>query len=259
MIEDDDAIGYEQALMLGSKNAITIDRSDTGKPIIFRGITKRKHINRAIDQGRDFYYIDTGYFGNFVSPGNPPGKKTWHRVVKNELQLSTIKDAPSDRWDLLVKGDKRLEWKGWKTKGKKILLIVPNSKSCHFYGTELQPWMQNTIDTIKKYTDMPIVIREKGSRSERNHHTIYDALDDGVFCTVTLASIAALESIAYGVPAFVSAPCAAYPLASTDLNKILTPYYPDEKLVRKHCCSLAYGQFTYNEMLDGTAWKLLNR
>ena len=257
MIEDD--IGYEEALMIGSNKNITTDRSDISKPIIFRGITKRKHIYNAINNGRDFYYIDTGYFGNFSCPGNPSGKKTWHRVVKNELQLSTILDAPSNRWDELVRGDERLKWKGWKTKGKKILLVVPNPKSCHFYGLDIEPWMTETVNTIKKHTDMPIVIRHKGSRVDRDNNSIYDVLDSGIFCTVTLASIAAMESIAYGVPAFVSVPCAAHPLASTDLSKIETPYYPDEKLVRKHCCSLAYGQFTYTEMLDGTAWKLLNR
>lgn len=256
---DEEQIGYEQALMIGSKNAITIDRSDTSKPIIFRGITKRKHIYNAINNNRDFFYIDTGYFGNFSCIGNPSGKKTWHRVVKNELQLSSINEAPSDRWDSLVKGDARLSWKGWKTKGNKILLVVPNPKSCHFYGMDLDPWMNQTIDTIKKYTDMPIVIRKKGSRVDRDNHSIYDALDDGIFCTVTLASIAALESVVYGIPAFVSVQCAATPLASTDLSKINDPYYPDEKLITKHCHSLAYGQFTYTEMLNGTAWKLLNR
>ena len=68
-----------------------------------------------------------------------------------------------------------------------------------------------------------------------------------------------MESIAYGVPAFVSVPCAASPLALTDLTKIETPYYPDEMLVKRQCCSLAYGQFTYEEIINGTAWEILNR
>jgi hypothetical protein len=76
---------------------------------------------------------------------------------------------------------------------------------------------------------------------------------------VAFNSIAAMESIAYGVPAFVSVPCAASPLALTDLSQISKPFYPDEMLVKKHCCSLAYGQFTGEEISNGTAWKILNQ
>lgn len=259
MVEDDDPLGYELALEKGSGNRITTNRNDLSKPVIFRGITKRKHIYKAIEMNRDYYYMDTGYFGNFRCAGNPAGKKTYHRVVKNELQLSKILDKPADRWNALVKADNRLKWTGWKTKGHKILLVLPNPKSCHFYGFELDPWLNQTIATIKANTDMPIVTRIKGSRGERNENSIYDELDKDIFATVTFASIAAMESIAYGIPAFVSVPCAAYPLASSDISKITKPFYPDENLIQKHCWSLAYGQFTYNEIIDGTAWRLLNQ
>jgi hypothetical protein len=76
---------------------------------------------------------------------------------------------------------------------------------------------------------------------------------------VAFNSIAALESVIYGVPAFVTVPCAASPLALTDLSQISTPVYPDESLVQQQCASLAYGQFTAEEVIDGTAWRLLNR
>jgi hypothetical protein len=76
---------------------------------------------------------------------------------------------------------------------------------------------------------------------------------------VAFNSIAALESVLYGIPAFVSVPCAASSLALSDLTKIEKPYYPDESLVHKHCYSLAYGQFTHEEIINGTAWEILNR
>ena len=71
--------------------------------------------------------------------------------------------------------------------------------------------------------------------------------------------IAALESVIYGVPSFVTVPCAASPLSLTDFSQISTPFYPDESLVQQHCASLAYGQFTGEEIANGTAWKLLNK
>ena len=236
---------------------------------VYQGIVKRKHILKCWQEKQDFFYMDTGYFGNFVSPGNPSGKKRFIRIVKNDLQKHWLENYPSDRWDNLVKDDPRLKWSGWKIgrrQGNKILVIVPNRKSCIFYGYDTEPyvdgkkpWLESTIETIKKYTDREIIIREKGSRSERQHNSIYDALDQGVFATVAFNSIAAIESIAYGVPAFVTVPCAASPLALNDLSKIETPRYPDQTLIEQHCYSLAYGQFTHEEIVNGTAWKILNK
>lgn len=238
-------------------------------PSIFRGIVKRKYIQQHWQDKKDFYYMDTGYFGNFISPGNPGGKKLFHRIVKNDLQKHWLEKYPIDRWQEICKIDPRYQWNGWKIgrgQGNKILIIVPNRKSCVFYDYDTdpyidgeKPWLINTVETIKKHTDMEIIIREKGSRSARHHHSIFDALDEGIFATVAFNSIAALESVIYGIPAFVTVPCAASPLALTDLSQIATPFYPDESIVQQHCASLAYGQFTPEEISNGTAWKILNK
>jgi len=235
------------------------------KPSIFRGVVKRKHIHQHWQDKKDFYYIDTGYFGNFVSLGNTSGRKLFHRIVKNDLQKHWLEKHSSDRWQEICKIDPRYQWKGWKKKGRKILIIVPNRKSCVFYGYDVdpyvngeKPWLIKTIETIKKHTDMEIIIREKGSRTDRQNYSIFDALDEGVFATVAFNSIAALESVIYGIPAFVTVPCAASPLSLSDLSKIATPWYPDPESVTQHCHSLAYGQFTHQEIANGTAWKILN-
>jgi len=229
------------------------------RPLVYRGIVKRKHIHQATKNNQEFFYMDTGYFGNFKTEGNPNGKKIYHRVVRNELQKSVFEDWPDDRWKKLIKIDPRLQWKGWKKPGKNILLILPNPKSCHFFGTELDIWRSNVIQEIRKHTDRPIIERKKGSRGDRNTYSIYDALDNDVHSLVAFNSIAAIEAIAYGVPAFVSVSCAAWPLANHDLSVIENPHRPDEKLIHKHCCSLAYGQFTSEEIANGTAWKTVKR
>ncbi len=258
MVDEDDNLTWTETFANSTNNNCTVNLDDNSKAFVARGIVKRKNIHFCQRNDRTFYYMDTGYFGNFRSLDNPSGKKKWHRIVKNELQKSTIEDWPSDRWDKLVKSDPRLSWPGWKKQGSKILLVLPNPKSCNFFGMEFESWKQKTIDDIKQKTDKPIVIRKKGSRGDRNDYSIYDALDEDIFATVTFNSIAAMESIAYGVPAFVAVPCAAWPLASRDLENINNPYYPDPKLVQKHCHSLAYGQFTYDEISNGFAWKILN-
>jgi hypothetical protein len=253
-------LSIEEALVVGSRGKLTTDPADVSKPLIIRGVVKRDKVNECKKVGRNFFYTDTGYVGNFPSPGNPSGKKIWHRVVKNENQHSTIREVPSDRWDALVKQDPNLRWTGWKTHNKKILLVMPNPKACKYYNVDYDTWVEQTKKEIAKYSDLPVEIRIKGSRSERNQgYTIHKAFDSGVYATVAMNSIAALESILYGIPAFVSVPCAASPLASNDLSQLSTPFKPDPDLILKQCHNIAYGQFTTDEILNGTAYELTEK
>lgn len=253
-------LSLEESLVLGSGGKLTTDPKDTSKPLVVRGVIKKDHVNECLKIGRDFYYIDTGYLGNFVSKGNPGGKKLWHRVVKNENQHSKIREVPKDRWEKILEQDPSLQWSGWKDYDKKILLVMPNPKACKYYGIDYDEWVKQTTADIKKYSDLPIEVRIKGSRSARvKEYTIYDALDSGTYATVTMNSMAAMESVVHGVPAFVSVPCAAGPLASTDLSKLTNPFKPDYKLIEKQCASLAYGQFTIEEIENGTAYELTEK
>jgi hypothetical protein len=227
---------------------------------VIRGIVKKDAIKSAEIQNHDYYYIDTGYVGNFPSPGNPSGKKIWHRIVKNGLQHSEIRDVPGDRWAALLKQDPRLEWQGWRNHDKKILLVLPNPKATRFYDQDYDQWIQETTDAIKQYSDLPIETRVKGTRSERGHgYSIYDAFDSGVYATVAFNSIAALESVLYGIPAFISVPCAASPLASNDLSRLPDPFRPDTATIQKQSHNIAYGQFTVEEIESGTAYKIIER
>jgi hypothetical protein len=252
-------LSLEQALVKGSNNFCTVDINETTKPMVVRGVTSKSEIVECQKNNRDFYYIDTGYIGNFPSLGNTSGKKIWHRIVKNDLQHNIPKDLPSDRWEKLIKQDPRLGWQGWKSHNQKILLVLPNPKACRYYDIDCDQWIAETTEKIKTYSNLPIEVRVKGARSERNHgYSIYNAFDTGVYATVSFNSIASLESVLYGIPAFVSVPCAASALASTDLSQLKNPYKPEMDLITKQCRTLAYGQFREEEILNGTAWKILN-
>lgn len=252
-------LSLEQTLAKGSNNFCTADISQTEKPLVVRGVTSKSEIVECQKNNRDFYYIDTGYVGNFPSPGNTSGKKIWHRIVKNDLQHFTSWDVPDDRWNKLITQDPRLSWNGWKSHNQKILLVLPNPKACRYYDIDCDQWIAETAEKIKTYSNLPIEVRVKGARSERNHgYSIYSAFDTGVYATVSFNSIASLESVLYGIPAFISVPCAASPLASTDLSMLKNPYKPTLETITKQCKTLAYGQFREEEILNGTAWKILN-
>jgi len=220
-------------------------------PIMIRSLAKRKVIWQCLEEKKTFFYMDSGYFGNYKSPINPQGWKLYHRIVKNGLQHSDIVERPSDRWESLgIKISKR------KKTGKNILVVMPSEKPCKYYGIDPVKWRNDTIEEIKRHTDRPIVIRDKQPRHVRLQKTIYQDLDDA-YAMVTYQSIAAVESVLYGVPAFTLAPTAADPVANKYLYNLEKPERYDKDYIYSWACHLAYGQFHINEMKNGTAHKFI--
>jgi len=71
---------------------------------------------------------------------------------------------------------------------------------------------------------------------------------------VTHSSNVAIEAVCLGTPVFVSPSSAAAPVGRTDLSAIEDPVYPDRQPWLAH---LAYNQFSYDEILEGDAWRML--
>lgn len=232
------------------------DYSESKNPIVLRGILKHKIMKQCWQDGRDFYYVDTGYFGNERTDTNPNGWKYWHRIVKNDLQHGEIVPRPDDRFKKFNK-----KFSPWKKTGSKILIAAPDEKPCKFYGTTQERWIKETVETIKKYTDREIVVRERApKRIDRiKNSTLQEALDDDIFALVTFNSVAAVESVFYGIPIFTLAPAnAASPVGRQDLSQIDDPYYADTDKLYSWACHLAYGQFHIEEMKTGAIWRILN-
>jgi hypothetical protein len=251
---------YINMFATGSKGRIIstddFNYKDSEDPIVLRGILKHKIMKKCWLHGRDFYFMDTGYMGNLPSPLNLMGWKYWHRIVKNDLQHDQIIPRPDDRFRKLAIPIHR-----WKKGGRKILIAKPDEKPMKFYDLDLEQWLEETIGTIKQYTDRPVEVRERvKSRTERVvHNTLKEALDDDVHCLITFNSNAATEAIMYGYPAFtLCATHAANPVTSSDLSKIDEPYYPEIEKVEAWAHHLAYGQFHIDELKNGTAWRILN-
>ena len=228
---------------------------DSEDPIVLRGILKHKIMKRCWFEGRDFYFMDTGYMGNQRGPLNPMGWKFWHRIVKNDLQHSEIVERPDDRFKKFNK-----TFTPWKKTGSKILIAAPDEKPCKFYGVDKDQWVAETVAKIKEHTDRPVIVRERApKRIDRiATDTLQRALDNDVFALVTYNSVAAIESVFYGIPAFTMAPTnAASPVALQDLSKIETPYYADKDKLYAWGCHLAYGQFHIDELKNGRAKEML--
>jgi hypothetical protein len=219
----------------------------TPTPIVLRGITKRKEMNLCRARGKDFYYIDTGYFGNSK-------KKLYHRITKNDVQnFGPVIERPADRFERTG-----IRLKKVRADGSKILLAPPSQKLLNLYEIDLETWLDQTLAEIGACTDREVVIRRKQGRNIRvNDNTMEMALDQDVYCLITYSSIAAGEAILHGKPAITLGPNAAAALCSTsiaEIEKIKTPSLDEIAAWAHH---IAYSQFTETEMRDGTAWRIL--
>ena len=252
-VDSDGKVDYNpilQSFVMGCGGQITYwdKTAENMTPVVVRGVTKRKVMEACRARGRDFYYIDTGYFGN------PAKGKLYHRITRNDVQyFGPILDVPTDRLAYTGIGFKKFR------PGQNILLAPPSQKLLMMYDIDLETWLNNTIEEIKKYTDRPIVIRKKQSRAVRmTEDTIEMALAQDVHCLVTFSSIAAGEALLLGKPAITLGPNAAAPLCSQHISEIENPKIPTLDEVKAWAANLAYNQFTEAEMRNGTAWHILN-
>ena len=232
------------------KYDVTMD----GLTPVLRGILKYKIMQKCLADNKDFYYVDSGYVGNNISKLNRMGNKLYHRIVRNDLQHKTITPRPADRWQAL---DVVLQPRKF---GRKIIVATPDEKPCRYYGIDQQQWVEQTVAELKKYTDRPIEIRHRAPKRIDRVSTapLSTVLANNVHALVTYNSIAAVESIFAGVPAFVLAPThVAEPVASKDLSQIENPVWANRDTLDAWCHSMAYGQYHVKELRDGTAFRMM--
>lgn len=246
-------------------NALVIDRKEICSkvnespwpnhiPVAFRSMTKRKEIYKCWETGRPFYYIDNGYMGNLMK------KKHFYRIVKNNIQHTKVKDMPGDRFMDLCRFAPYMNYYGKKPKQDgPILLVTPSEKPCKFYDLNQEQWKKDTIEELKKHTDRPIIVRDKGLRPDRikENSVAAQCARDQVYAVVTYQSMAALEALHYGIPAFTLAPSCVDSVVSKDLSTIEQAKYPDEQQFKNLLNYLAYCQYSLDEINTGRALKMI--
>lgn len=249
-----------------------LDLDNNNSPCIFRGLGMSPYIHKCIENEIDFYYIDTGYFGNKLT-------KKWHRVAFNNLQtlnhisfieanhilkdglgMKNFKDIFHNRFPKIM-GCSYDDFKVEECKrGDKILIVPPSQKVFNHFGGDAKEYIDKLIEKIKTITDRKIEVREKVSRSERLKFTLQDQLRTGEYhCLVTFNSIASIESVLVGMPAIVLGPNAGEKLSETKLDNIEKPFYSDFNTIRDHIYYLSLCQFEIEEMANGRAFDIIKK
>ena len=201
---------------------------------------------------QDYWFTDTPYFGRFDNNNLKKDNHYW-RICKNNIHAKLINDCDSTRFDSF-----KIKVKSPNREGKHIL-VCPSSPGINLYLK--QPgWLEDTLSTLKKYTDRPIKVRQKprgrGTSGPSEAKTpIEEDLKDAFAC-VTSCSISAVESICNGVPVFCHEKSFAKPIGEIELSNIENPKYVDPY---QWLCSLAYQQFTPEEIENGLAVKMIEK
>ena len=182
------------------------------------------------------------------------------RVVKNNYVIDKITDTNDNRL-LHLKArfakDDELDMLPWNKKGKHIVVIPPSYWLCKNLGWNASVVLQETIDTLKKHTDREIRVRIKKMNGNYNPVPLHEDMKDA-HAVVSFQSSAAAKAIIKGTPSFTITDkySAAIPMSQTDLSKIETPIYPDNR--HEWLCNLANHQFYADEIQNGYAERYLN-
>lgn len=194
-----------------------------------------------IEYNYPFWFIDSGYT-NFLEP-----KKKWHRIARNHLHNYQQFEAPVDRLGNFLSFPKQ-----WRNTGEKILLVEPGPFAAGIFKVDLKTWKYSVESEIRKYTDKKIVFREKIDKKIRSN--LYQELcDDDFYCVISINSNAATEAVWAGVPIITLDRHITNTISRKNLSDINNLYRPN---LASWLCMLSYSQFTYEELLDGTALNL---
>lgn len=195
-----------------------------------------------LKRGRTFVYWDRGYLNRggktWLSRGKEPEQFRFH---VNAYQMRGVRgDVGHDRAARL-----RMRVMQWRRGGNKVVVACPSQHYSEFH--RLGDWVERTIAEIQKQ-GWKVAIRQKTSRVP-----LWKELE-GAYCLVTHGSVAAVEAVVFGCPVIVDPSCAAAPVGRTSLSDLGDLAYPDRTAWLN---SLAYSQFTADEVADGTIWRHL--
>ena len=210
----------------------------------------REMVKKLEARNHNYWFTDTPYFGRFDNNDLKPDNHYW-RICKNAIHVEYLKGCKSDRFEKFGLKIKAPDFKG------KYILVCPSSEGIHAY-LDSPNWTNEIIEQIKRYTDRPIKLRHKprGRGTSGPSEAIVPLSEDlkDAWCVVTSCSIAAVEAQCMGVPVFCHEKSFARDVAFHELADIENPFFVGAE---EWLYSLAYQQFTPEEISNGTAIEIL--
>lgn len=197
-----------------------------------------------IKNNSPFWFIDSGYT-NFLETN-----KKWHRLVRNHIHFDGKFEAPVNRLGIFKDFPKN-----WRHGGHIILVIEPGPFSAKIFGINVKEWRTQVETHLRQYTDKKIIFREKFPKKVRK--SLYkELMNDDYYCLININSNAATEAIWNGIPVITLDRHVTNTVTRQNLSDINNLYRPN---LANWLCSLSYSQFSYDELMNGTAVKLVRQ
>ena len=201
----------------------------------------------------------------------------WHRYSLGSVYPNTgtyfFDTLDTAKWNTFS------EWHGaglkpWRTQGQHILILCQRPKGFNMF-TDQEAWLDQTLATIRKHSNRPIMIRMHpgdGSRFKQiekiqkkygkqvtisEHANIRDALVN-CWCTVGLNSTPNVVAAIEGVPGYIEDTTRSWAtgVAFTDLALIENPPLPDRT---EWAIRIANIHWSNTEVRSGQLWTAIKR
>ena len=217
------------------------------------------------------YYTKTGRKVIVLEVGGIKRGTTWKvglNGINRDAYFGSDMGHDSSRADSLD-----LKIKPWRKDGEYILICGQHEKSLQWRDMpRMSQWIMDTIETIQRYSDRPIIFRPhprcKLDAIEHQYRNVYrqeprkitgtyddfDMQFDNVFATVSYSSNPGCHSVIQGVPSFVGPSSLAYDVAGHNLELINYPQTPDRT---KWLNNYAWTEYTVEEIAAGLPLKRL--
>ena len=170
----------------------------------------------------------------------------------------------------------------WKQDGEYILLCMQKVGDASLRDADVFEWTENTVNDIRKHTDIKIIIRphplyrksslhntlkEKVLNVSNTHWQETDLLKDGfvsiqeqlqkAWCTVTYTSGSGIDAVINGIPNIAcDTGSMVYDVSSKDIAEVENPYRGEKK---EWTNRIAHCQWSIDEFESGECWKHVSK
>lgn len=253
-------------------------------------LTQAGHIVKFNDMNCDVAVIWSVLFNGRMA-GNKPVWESYRKSGRNVIVLEVGGIKRGTTWKVGINGINRdayfghnnnnneratkldLNLSDWKDNGEFILLCGQHNKSLQWHNMpSMSNWVIETIDTIRQYTERPIIFRphprcplphiERGLKNVYRQDPVhvsgsYDNFDlafSRVWATVNWNSNPGPQSIISGVPAIVGPGSLAWDVATHDFADVENLAKPNRT---QWLNDYAYTEWTVDEIRQGLPLKRL--
>lgn len=193
--------------------------------------------------------------------------RTW-KMAANGVNAEAIWPAATD----IVRVQKLgLTLTPWQCKGQHVVIAMQRGDSEQWAGMPAPDvWLHDTIATLRKHTDRPIIVRKHPRQAIATPETgiiqvptkvvgTYDDFDfaqclQSAWCVVNWNSGPGSQAVIGGIPALVGASSLAAPVGNLDWSQIETPVRPDRSAWLN---AVAHTEWTVEEIANGHAIRSL--